>query len=250
MYAVGTAHLTPRGRLWAALLACGGPGAAVLSHRSAAAVWDLLPSPAKSDVTTLGNSRSTKTIRVHRSKTLIPADITHHDGLPVTTVARTLIDLASTLSPHRLERVVHRAEHLRLLDTHSLDEQFARATGRSTRSLRQALQTLANHDPDITRSELEERFLAQIADAQLPRPEVNAIVGGHEVDFFWPERRLIVETDGAATHLTATAFEEDRRRDAELMTLGYRVVRFTRWQVVKQPRATLATLALLLAAAG
>jgi very-short-patch-repair endonuclease len=250
VYAVGTPRLTARGRLWAALLACGGPGAAVLSHGSAAAVWDLLPSPAKFDVTTLGGSRSTKTIRVHRTTTLTPADITEHDGLPVTTVARTLIDLATTLSPHRVERVVHRAEHLRLLDTHSLIEQFARANGRRTKALRQALETLKAHDPDITRSKLEERFLALILKAQLPRPEVNAMVGGHEVDFFWPEHRLIVETDGAGTHATPTAFEDDRHRDAELTTLGYRVVRFTRRQVVKHPRATLATLVLLLAADG
>ena len=165
MYAVGHPRLTPRGHLWGAVLACGGPDAAVLSHRSAAAVWDLLPSPAKFDVTTLANSRSTKAIRVHRSTTLTPADITHDNGLPLTTVARTLIDLATTLTPHRLERVVHRAEHLRLLDTHSLNAQFARATGRRTKALRQALRTLETHDPDITRSKLEERFLALIAKA-------------------------------------------------------------------------------------
>ena len=250
VYAVGTPHLTPRGHLWGAVLACGGPGSAVLSHKSAAAVWDLLPSPARFDVTTLGNSRSTKAIRVHRSTTLIPDDITHHDGLPVTTVARTLIDLATTLTPHRLERVVHRAEHLRLLDTYSLNAQFARATGRRTKPLRQALQTLEAHDPDVTRSTLEERLLALIAEAGLPRPQTNVMVGGHEVDFFWPEHRLIVETDGAATHATPTAFEDDRKRDAELTILGYRVVRFTRRQVAEHPRATLATLVLLLGEAG
>ena len=247
VYAVGHPRLTPRGHLWAAVLACGGPGAAVLSHRSAAAVWDLLPSPAKFDVTTLGNSRSTKTIRVHRSTTLTPADITHHDGLPVTTVARTLIDLATTLTPHRLERVVHRAEHLRLLDTHSLNAQFARANGRRTKALHQALQTLETHDPDITRSKLEERFLALIAEARSsrgrrstpPSAATRSTSSGRST-------ASIVETDGAGTHLTATAFEDDRRRDAELTTLGYRVVRFTRRQVAEQPRATLATLVLLL----
>ena len=250
VYAVGHPNLTPRGHMWAAVLACGGPDAAVLSHRSAAAVWDLLPSSAKFDVTTLRAAHSTPKIRVHRSTTLIPADITHHDGLPVTTVARTLVDLAPTLTPHRLERVVHRAEHLRLLDTHSLNAQFARANGRNTKTLQNVLQTLETHDPDITRSTLEERLLALISKAQLPRPEVNAMVGSHEVDFFWPEHRLIVETDGAGTHLTANAFEDDRRKDAELTTLGYRVVRFTWRQVVEQPRATLATLVLLLGAAG
>ena len=250
VYAVGTPRLTARGRLWAALLACGGPAAAVLSHKTAASVWDLFPSPVKFDVTTLAGSRSTPKLRVHRSTTLTAADITHHDDLPLTTVARTLVDLATALSPHHLERVVHRAEHLRLLDTHSLDEQFARASGRRTIPLRRALDTLAADDPHITRSKLEERFLALICDAGLPRPRTNTMVGEHEVDFLWPEHRLIVETDGAATHLTRRAFEDDRRRDAALTILGYRVVRFTRRQVAADPRTTIATLARLLAGAG
>jgi very-short-patch-repair endonuclease len=108
----------------------------------------------------------------------------------------------------------------------------------------------AADDPHITRSKLEERFLGLISDARLPRPKTNTMVGGHEVDFFWPEHRLIVETDGAATHLTRRAFEDDRRRDADLTILGYRVVRITRRQVAADPRATIATLVLLLAGAG
>ena len=76
------------------------------------------------------------------------------------------------------------------------------------------------------------------------------MVGEHEVDFFWPEHRLIVETDGAATHLTRRAFEDDHRRDAALTILGYRAVRFTRRQVAADSRATIATLVLLLAGAG
>ena len=99
VYAVGHAQLTPTGWRWAVVLARGGPGAAALSHRTAAAVWDLLPSPGQFDVTTLQSYKSTKTIRVHRSRTLHPSDITDHDGLPVTTVARTLVDLAATLTP-------------------------------------------------------------------------------------------------------------------------------------------------------
>ena len=97
-------------------------------------------------------------------------------------------------------------------------------------------------DPDITRSELEERFLALVAASDLPRPLVNASVAGYEVDFFWAERRLVVETDGAAFHRTAGAFEEDRRRDATLQIAGYRVVRFTWRQVVNDPGGVAATL--------
>jgi very-short-patch-repair endonuclease len=233
VYAVGHSQLTSLGWRWAAVLACGGPGLAALSHRSAAAVWDLLPSPAQFDVSTLANARSTAKIRVHRG--LQPQDITTIDALPLTTVARTLVDLATTLTPHQTERVVHRAEQLRLLDTRSLDEQLARAQGRPTKKLRAAVATLAAAEPDITRTVLEERFLALVLNAQLPRPEVNAMVGEKEVDFLWRAEQLIVETDGAATHLTAEAFEEDRRRDAVHSMTGFRTLRFTWRQVVDEP---------------
>jgi very-short-patch-repair endonuclease len=233
VYAVGHSQLTALGWRWAAVLACGGPGLAALSHRSAAAVWDLLPSPAQFDVSTLASARSTAKIRVHRG--LQPQDITTIDRLPLTTVARTLVDLTATLTPHQIERLVHRAEHLRLLDMHSLNAQLARAQGRPTSALRAALRTLETGDPDITRTLLEERFLQLVVDAQLPRPEVNAMVGEHEVDFLWRAERLIVETDGAATHLTPTAFEDDRRRDAHLSLLGFRTLRFTWRQVIYEP---------------
>ena len=99
VYAVGHAQLTPLGWRWAAVLACGGPDRAALSHGSAAAVWDLLPSPAQFDISTLASARSTTQIRVHRG--LQPGDITHIDDLPVTTVARTLVDLTATQTPTR-----------------------------------------------------------------------------------------------------------------------------------------------------
>ena len=245
VYAVGHSQLTPLGWRWAAVLACGGPGWAALSHRSAAAAWDLLPSPAQFDVSTLANARSTARIRVHRG--LQVEDVTAIDGLPLTTVARTLVDLTAILTPHQTERVVHLGQHLRLLDMHSLDEQLARAHGRPTRKLRAAVATLAAAEPDITRTVLEERFLALVLDAQLPRPEVNAMVGDEEVDFLWRTEKLIVETDGAATHLTAEAFEEDRRRDAVHSMMGFRTLRFTWRQVVYEPRFVAAATAAAMA---
>jgi very-short-patch-repair endonuclease len=235
VYAVGHSQLTPLGWRWAAVLACGGPDRAALSHRSAAVVWDLLPSPAKFDVTTLGAAHGTANIRVHRGA-LQPQDITTIDRLPLTTVARTLVDLTATLTPHQIERVVHRAEHLRLLDTRSVDEQLARAQGRRTKPLRAAVERLQVREPDITRTVLEERFLALVLNAQLPRPEVNATLGPYEIDFLWRAARLAVETDGAATHLTPTAFEDDRHRDAHLSMMGVRALRFTWRQVVYEPR--------------
>jgi very-short-patch-repair endonuclease len=85
-------------------------------------------------------------------------------------------------------------------------------------------------------SEFEERFLALVARYKLPRPRTNARVAGYEVDFFWPDHNLIVETDGAATHLTPTAFEKDRARDAQLTALGYRVIRVTWRQLTERPQ--------------
>jgi very-short-patch-repair endonuclease len=248
VYAVGHARLTFRGTLWAAVLACGGVDAAVLSHRTAATVWDLSPPPGRLDVTSLRRSTSTRTLRVHRGGTLDPLNdvVRQPDGLPVTTVARTLADLAQVLTSHQLERTCHRAEVLRKLDAEAVENQLERLQGRHTRALRRALASLALADPDITRSELEERFLALVAQAGLPRPRVNATVAGHEVDFLWPEQRLIAETDGAAAHLTVTAFEQDRERDAALLLAGFRVVRFTWRQVTKDPRSVTETLSALL----
>jgi Protein of unknown function (DUF559)/Transcriptional regulator, AbiEi antitoxin len=235
VYSVGHAALTPTARLWAAVLACGGPGTAVLSHRSAAAVWELMSSPGGPvDVTTLREAYSTRAIRVHRTRTLRPADVTTRNGLPLTTPTRTLIDLADVLTPHRLERACHRAEILRLLDAAALRAYLDALPGRRTRALRNALDSLGA-GPQATRRELEERMLALIAEHGLPRPLVNTIVEGHEVDFYWPHARVIVETDGAATHLTPTAFERDRRRDAELTVAGYRVIRITWRRLTQQP---------------
>ena len=220
--------------MWAAVLACGGVDAAALSHRTAAAAWDLSPMPSgKLDVTTLRRSASTAKLRVHEAHALDPLDdvVRQPDGLPVTSMARTLVDLAGVLTAQQLERSCHRAEMLRRLDTGEVERLLSGARRRGAGALRAALATLVPAAPDITRSELEERFLVLVAGAGLPRPEVNAVVARHEVDFLWRDRRLVVEADGAATHLTPTAFEEDRRRDAALQVAGFRVVRFT-WRQI------------------
>ncbi|HEY3019184.1 MAG TPA: type IV toxin-antitoxin system AbiEi family antitoxin domain-containing protein [Solirubrobacteraceae bacterium] len=234
VYAVGHPRVVGHGRMWAAVLACGGPGVAVLSHRSAAALWDLVPWPAgRIDVLTTGRRRSAAGLRVHQSRSLSLDDITldPQHGLPVTTVARTLIDLADVLTPYRLERVCHRAEHLRLLD--------ARAPahpGRRTRKRDAALATLKKAPPQITRNELEERFLALVANAGLPPPRVNEDRGPYCADFLWPELNLVVETDGARTHNTDTAFHADRRRDVDLKVAGLETVRFTWDHILNDPR--------------
>ena len=222
VYAVGHRRLGERGHMWAAVLAV--PGSA-LSHRTAAALWDLCPTPSGLlEVTTTGAARSTRALRVHQTQRL---ELEMREGLRVTTIARTLRDLANT-GDRRLERLMARAEHLRLLDTTPLAEQFDQPGGRR---LERALDELRHRGPEPTRSELEERFLEEVERAGLPRPEVNASVAGLEVDFVWRDRCLIVETDGAATHATLATFEDDRARDAKLASAGWRVLRFT-WRQV------------------
>jgi Protein of unknown function (DUF559)/Transcriptional regulator, AbiEi antitoxin len=212
VYAVGHTIVPPRGRWLAAVLACGEN--AVLSHRSAAAHWGIRPSAAaRIDVTVPRTSgvRSTAAIVVHRPGR--PIESVTRDGIPVTTAGRTLADLATALPRRSLEKACEAAEalglHVEIDPTHP------------------GAKRLADVDPGVmTRSPLEDEFLALCDRYGIPRPLVNARVEGFEVDFCWPDERLIVETDGRH-HLTRARFESDRARDALLTSIGWRVMRFT-----------------------
>jgi hypothetical protein len=227
VYVVGVRRLTPRGRLWAAQLACGGPARAAISHRSALSVYELLDDLGPVDVTVLGKNRSVPGIRVHRSQTLdLGRDtLLQPDGLRVTTATRALQDASATLSDRDLRRASHEADYRGLLDRDAIV---------AGRRLRAVLDRLDDTGPQLTRSELEERFLSLVAQAGLPAPLVNHRLLGYTVDFFWPDARLVVETDGR-NHLRPKAFEDDRERDADLQALGYVVVRFTWRQVTERP---------------
>jgi very-short-patch-repair endonuclease len=234
VYAVGHRRLTRRGQWMAAVLAAG-PGA-TLSHRSAAALWDLHRSAqTRIEVSTPSRRRHRPGIEVHRAG-LQPDEVTEVDGIPVTTVPRTLLDLAAVLPRSRLERAIERAEALRLTDPVSLDGLLRRYPRRhGTRSLREVVRQ--GIEPILTRSELEDRFLAFLDARGLPRPRVNVLIEGLEVDFVWPEQRLIVELDGHNTHGTRAAFERDRQRDRILQAAGWRVVRITWRQLQDDPAA-------------
>lgn len=243
VYAVGHPRLTMRGRYLAAVVSYG--DRAVASHRTAAVLWGLLPERGpRIDVTVpRGGSRSRRgAIIVHRSA-LAAEDVTVRDGIPVTTPARTIVDLADFL-PHRaLERVLDEAAYLRL-DLGALEPlPGRRGSGRLAR-------VLARHDAGSsrTRSWLEERMFALCRRAGLPEPEVNQEIEGHEADFVWRETRLIVETDGWQAHGTRAAFERDRIRDAELTSAGWRVVRITIRRLEEEPEAVAEQLRRLLAA--
>jgi REase_MTES_1575 len=247
VFAVGHTRLSRQGRWMAALLAAG--DGAVLSHVSAAALWELRPSSAASihvTVLTYGGRLRRPGIVVHRSRALAPAAVADRDAIAVTSVARTLVDLAGMLAPGPLERAVERSLALRLFDLTSVRAAIdARSTVRGASALARVVAGI-HDEPALTRSELEALMRDVCAAHGIESPEVNARVEGHEVDFLWRSRRLIVETDGHAYHGTRTAFERDRAKDARLTTLGYRVVRFTYRQLVYERDVVVATLIALL----
>jgi hypothetical protein len=238
VYAVGHRRLDRLGVWTAAVLACG--EGALLSHRSAAALWGLRPADrTRIDVTTTSTrSFAARGIDLHRTRTLRHHERAEHDGVPVTTPARTLVDLAAVLPAAALARAVHEAEVLRILDVAAVEA----AMGPGRRGVATLRRLLAVPDAGIRRHELEHRFHDLCRTAGLPMPRCNFHVRAGdrlvELDAFWPEPGLAVELDGAATHLTHRAFEEDRRRDAALLRIGIPVVRVT-WQRLTTERAEL-----------
>jgi very-short-patch-repair endonuclease len=235
----------------AAVLACG--TGALLSHRSAAALWGIRATTRSKIDVTLGRStgRAPVGIDVHRTRTLLARDSTQARRIPCTTVARTLLDLADVVDRRALERAYEQAGILRILDLADLEDVLGRAEGRLGAPVLRAV--LADFDPGLpfTRSELERRFLELCRNAALPSPRVNAWIpvdgDGFEVDFSWPEQGLIAEADGYRAHGTPVAFERDRQRDRLLQLAGWRVIRFTWRQLVNEPSEVADTICRLLA---
>ena len=248
VYAVG--HLAPieLGREVAALLAVG--EGALLSHHSAAALWGLEPAAAGDRLVHVLVSREPRRnlrgVKVHRTRVLGPQDVRMREGLPVTSPARTLLDIAGLVTDRQLERALDQARVERLLRTAELEELMARGFGLPGR---RALAALVAHQAGsaLTRSEAEERFLDLIRRAQLPAPEVNTRVHGYEVDFLWRAQRLVVEIDGFRFHSTRRAFEGDRRKDATLKAAGLATMRVTWDQIEHEPLAVTARLGQALA---
>jgi predicted transcriptional regulator of viral defense system len=242
VYAVGHRVLTVDGRRMAAVLAAG-PGA-VLSHASAAALWELRPTSAtRIDVSVRSTAGRGKRpgLRIHRTARLGDDEITEHHGIRVTTPARTLLDLASSLPRRALERALDEAEIRHLYDRRSLEAMArAHAGERGAAALKQALDL--DGEPALTKSELEELFLAICDDHGIERPKVNADIAGLEVDFVFDDRRLAVEADSWQFHRTRRAFERDRERDAILARAGYRTLRFTHRQLTRAPAEVAATI--------
>jgi very-short-patch-repair endonuclease len=233
----------------AAVLACGPK--AVLSHRDAGALWGLRPSgrPRIDVCVPRRSGRPRPRIDVHVSGTLRPRDITVREGIPCTSVARTLLDLGDVVDRRGVERAVEQAEVLGVFDLRGLEEVLGRAGPRCGAGVLRAVMARWSAT-GLTASELEERFLVLCRTAALPQPAVNAWLavddGTIRVDFLWRSERLVAETDGLAFHRTPEAFERDRVRDQRLALTGFRVVRFTWRQVTREPETVAATIGALL----
>jgi very-short-patch-repair endonuclease len=240
VYSVGHALLSGHGRWMAAVFACG--DGAVLSHHDAGDLWGIPSSRQRLIHITAPTRRQRPGLMIHEGR----GEAVVHEGIPVTTVARTLLDLAEVV-PHRLDRALEASERLCLFDLRELEALMRRSRGRrGLRALDAALR--AYREEPITRSELERMFLELIRKAGLPLPVFNTWIGSHEVDVVWHEQRRVVELDGHEFHRTRATFERDRIRDAELQLAGYRVLRITRRRLDADPHEVVSTLRAMLVA--
>ena len=236
---MGHSVLQLRGRWMAAVLACGPD--AVLSHRDAAHLWDLRRSAsARIDVTAPRTRGGLDGIVLHRVRRLDPRDRTAHEGIPVTTVARALLDNAEVLRIRQLERMIEEAERVGLFDLRAIEELCERSHGR--RGLRPLVACLGAtlEEPPHTKSDLERMFLDLCREADLPTPIMNGYVEGYEVDAHWPGTNLIVELDSWTFHRTRGAFERDHARDLALKLAEYIVLRLT-WRQLRNDREEVTT---------
>lgn len=241
IYAAGRPELSRHGIWMAALLACGPK--AVLSHRSAAELWGIRPFRAGEIHVSvpLSAARSRPGIVVHRRSKLGPGDLAHRDRIPVTGIVCTLIELATSLDRRELETAVNEADRLDLVDPESLR---AALDVTDPRPGVRVLRTLLDRRTFVlTRSELERLFLPIARRAGLPLPTTGKSVNGFDVDFYWQELNLVVETDGLRYHRTPAQQTRDRLRDQSHLAAGLLPLRFTHAQVRFEPAHVEATLA-------
>jgi very-short-patch-repair endonuclease len=253
VYAVGHRRLTWHSHCWAGVLGAASNETdeivwpAVASHGSAAYLWGLYRyAPETIDVTAPIRRRAKRRFRVHFSSILVAEDRGECEGIPVTSVPRTLLDLAIRARPHQLDRLLERAEELDLLDVTPIESLLDRAGGHRGRGrLRHAL---ALYQPDLafTRSRFEKSFRNHVRDAGLAVPSMNYNVEGYEVDAYWPDLRFAVELDLYETHATRAAFERDHLRQEELKVLGVEMIRITRPRFQREPETVFRNLATLL----
>jgi hypothetical protein len=248
VYSLGHSQLTDTGWRLAAVDAYG-PGAA-LSHLSAAVLWGIVEGPLFPVHVSLAKRSGIATrerTKLHRLMKLDADEVTARDAIPVTTVSRTILDVAAAVRGRRLEQVVRRASRLRLFDLREQQAVLGRHPHRpGAAELGRLLAMLHGRGTDDFRSRMEIAFAQLCDDYGLPRPVVNGILLGERVDFHWPGTTLVIETDSFEFHAMPTTFANDRRRDQKLTLAGYTVVRLTWDQVTGDARATAATISALL----
>ncbi|HEU4906486.1 MAG TPA: DUF559 domain-containing protein [Solirubrobacterales bacterium] len=233
VYAVGWPRLTRERRWMAAVLACG-EGAA-LSHRSAAALWCIGEElPGRVDVSVKRRCELRRPgLKVRGRPTLSTGELTTVNGIPVTAVARTVVDLACEVPSRRLERAVNEADKRDLIDPEELRTAVDDYAGQpGARDLRELLDMRTFRLSD---SDLEILFRPIAETAGLPPPQTKQIVNGWEVDFYWPDLGLVIETDGLRYHRTASTQTRDARRDRAHALAGMTALRFTHYEVKYEP---------------
>jgi very-short-patch-repair endonuclease len=240
VYAVGHMAISWEARCLAAVLAR--PGS-VASHVTAAWIHGLLRSrPGTIHLTASTRQRLKRDFVVHFA-TLEPDDRTVVDGIPVTSPARTMLDLAPGETVRDLERLLQRARERKILDRRRFDALLARAGGHPGRGkLADALRTFKPEQATL-RSDLERRFRRLVLAAGLPRPQTNVVVEGYELDCYWEAEGFAVELDVYATHGSPRSFEEDRVREDDLLLEGIELIRVTGRRLKREPRETIARVA-------
>ncbi|MBB4662776.1 hypothetical protein [Conexibacter arvalis] len=241
VYAVGHRRLSRDGRLLAAVFAAG--RGAVVSHRDAAGMHGIRPANHRLiDLTVDAKRRAPNGARLHRAA-LPREETTEIGGIPVTTLARTLVDLADVVPPDHLRRALHEAERLRRNDVREIERVLERTRNRpggGHAAIRAALADARAHRLTVLRSELEGAFLTTVERAGLPRPLTNVVVHGCEVDAWWPDAQVAVEADGWQSHGTRKAFQRDREKGNRLALHGILLLRFTHHDVTRRPDRELA----------
>ncbi|MBS1889036.1 MAG: DUF559 domain-containing protein [Actinobacteria bacterium] len=234
VFAVGHGGLSRHGLCMAAVLFRG--DGALLSYQSAVWLWGFeskLAIPVNVSVRWRGHSQNA--IGLHHYPALRAEDFTRTEGLPVTSVPRTLLDYASTAKQYRLELAIDRADRMDLLDPAEIDRITDEVRGHRGRSRLQKALTIYR-ETDLTRSGGEKRLLVALADAGVRRPAVNNFIEGFELDFYWERERFAVELDSWEHHRSRRSFEEDRKRQESLAMAGIETIRITGTRLKHEPR--------------
>src|SRR4051794_4415022 len=234
VYAAGHAGVGWVGRCAAAVLACG--PIALLSHQPAAGLWEIRRSASAAlHVTVPRPRKGPRGVHVHHVRSLHPEDVAELDGIPVTSLARTLLDCAEVLPQWQVIRMIEEAERRQGFDLRAVERLMARSHGRHGLKPLTAALVEINGEPARVNSDWE-RDLLDFCDAyDIPRPELNVIVEGYEVDALWRRAKLIVELDSWSHHRGRTAFENDRVKLATLQLAGYLVLPITWRRLEREP---------------